>query len=204
MTALQIHQFYAGIAPWAALAIVLVGRNPHPGIRRKLAALLLAALVLLVIPINGWNIDSWIRVLQPNPSPTLTGLLLVALVSRLSGTNFFRPKDWSAATIFGAVAALVLYPMGLGLTRIDPYAWGWSPMLPLAVTAAATLLLLRGNRFGIVLLLPFAGAALGLQESTNFWDTLIDPFYGGVSLILCTGWLVRRVYRLTSAAAVIH
>jgi hypothetical protein len=203
MTALQIHQFYAGIAPWAALTILLIGRNPHSGIPRKVAALLLAALILILIPINGWNLQAWIRTLEPNPSVTVTALLLVALGSRLSGKAFFRREDWHGTLIFGAVTALVLYPMGLGLTRIDPYAWGWNPMLPLAVTAVATLLLFRGNRFGIVLILPLACSVLGLQESTNFWDTLIDPFYGGVSLILCTGWLVRRVSRLTSPAAVI-
>jgi len=179
-----IHQLYGGIAPWAALALLLIGRNPHPGLRRKIAALLLAAFVLLVIPIGGWNAAAWIRALEPNPSLTLTGLLLVALVSRLSGKPLLRQEDWKAAWIFGAGTALVLYPMGLGLTNLDSYAWGWRPGLPLAVTAAATLLLLRGNRFGCILILPFAGWLLGLQESTNFWDALIDPFYGVASLFL--------------------
>jgi len=202
MKPLLIHQLYAGTAPWVALSLLLIGRNPRPGIRRKVASLLLAAFVLLVIPINGWNAAAWIRVLEPNPSFTLTGLLLVSLAARLSG-KLFRREDWQAAWLFGAVASLVLYPMGLGLTRIDPYAWGWSPVLPLAVTAAATLLLIPGNRFGIVLLLPFAGHLCGLQESTNFWDTLTDPFYGGVSLILCTIRLTSRVSRSTSAARLI-
>lgn len=204
MNALLIHQLYAGIAPWAALSLVFIGRNPHPDVRRKISSLLLAAFVLLVIPIRGWNAAAWIRVLEPNPSFTLTGLLIVALASRLSGRFLFRREDWSAAWIFGAVASLVLYPMGLGLTRIDPYAWGWSPVLPLAVTAAATLLLVRGNRFGLILLLPFAGSLCGLQESSNFWDALTDPFYGGFSLILCAGRLMGRVSRLTSSARLIH
>jgi hypothetical protein len=203
MTALQIHQFYAGIAPWAALAVLFIGRNPHPGILRKVAALLLAGVVLIFIPINGWNAMAWILTLEPNPSFTLTILLLVVLCSRFLEKSSFRRQDWNAAWIFGAVAGLVLYPMGLGLSRIDHYAWGWSPMLPIAVTAAATLILFRGNRFGIVLMLPFVGWLLGLQESTNFWDSLIDPFYGGASLILCTGWLIRRVSRLTSPATMI-
>jgi len=180
-----LYQFYAGIAPWAALALLLVGRNPHPGIRRKVAALLLAVFVLLVIPVNGWNAAAWIRVLEPNPSFTLSGLLLVALASRLSGKQLFRGEDWRSAWNFGAVAALVLYPMGLGLTPIDPYAWGWKPVVvPVATALVATTLLCRGNRFGIILLLSFAGFACGLQESSNFWDALIDPFYGAVALVM--------------------
>jgi hypothetical protein len=197
MNHLLIHQLYAGIAPWAALALLLLGRNPHPGLRRKIAA------VLLVIPIGGWNAVAWLRALEPNPSFTLTGLLLVALGSRLSGATLLRREDWNAAWIFGAVAALVLYPMGLGLTNLDPYAWGWTPVLPLALAAPATLLLLRGNRFALILLLPFAGFLLGLQESTNFWDALIDPFYGAAGLLLTAAMVARRLSRLTSRAALI-
>jgi hypothetical protein len=179
-----IQQLYAGIAPWAALSLLLIGRNPRPGPSRKTAAVLLAALILTVIPINGWNVASWSRVLEPNPSLTLTGLLVVALASRLLGKPLFRREDWTSAWVFGAAAALILYPMGLGLTNLDPYAWGWNPELPLSVAVAATLLLLLGNRFGVVLILPFAAFPSGVQESTNFWDALIDPFYGGISLIV--------------------
>jgi hypothetical protein len=207
MSSLLIHQFYAGMAPWAALSLLILGRNPYPSRVRIVVALVLSFVLLRVqLEIGGvsyWCLFSWISVLEPNPSFTITGILLVALGSRLSGKAFFRRQDWNAAWIFGAVAALALYPMGLGLTRIDPYAWGWGPILPLAVTATATFLLLRGNRFGIVLLFPFAGWVMGVQESTNFWNTLVDPFYGLVSLILTAILLIRRCSPLTSAAVVI-
>ncbi|NBZ96497.1 MAG: hypothetical protein EBR40_08765 [Proteobacteria bacterium] len=203
MSSLLIHQFYAEVAPWAGLALLFIGRNPHPGLRRKIAAVLLAVFVLFIIPIGGWSIAAWLRVLEPNPSVTLTLLLLIALTSRLAGQAWFRRQDWNAAWFFGAVATLVLYPMGLGLTGIDPYSWGWGPVLPLIVTTAATLLLLRGNRFGVILLFPFAGWVLGIQESTNFWNTLADPFYGAVSLILTAILLIRRCSSLTSGTVVI-
>lgn len=204
-----IHQFYAGIAPWAALALLLVGRNPHPGIRRKMAAILMPGLLLLAAPVKGWNAAAWIRVLEPNPSVTLTVLLLIALASRLSGKAIFRPGDWNAVWHLGAAASLVLYPMGLGLTRIDPYGWGWGPVLPACTALLATVLLLRGNRSGFVLLAAFAGFLLGLQESSNFWDALLDPFLGIASLLiaLITLWkfAASRVKRspLTSVAGVI-
>lgn len=191
MNALLLHQLYGAIAPWAALSLACIGRNPHPGIRRKVASLLLSALLLLVVPINGWHAASWLRVLEPNPSFTLTALLLVALVSRLSGRKLFRREDWRAAWVFGAAASLILYPMGLGLTAIDPYAWGWERSLPLMSAGIASLLLLRGNRFGALLLLPPAGWLLGLQESTNLWDALIDPIFGGISLIVVLCLMAR-------------
>jgi len=203
MSHLLIQQCYAGVVPCTVLALVFLGRNPHPGIRRKTASLLLAAFALLVIPIKGWNAAAWIRVLEPNPSFTLTGLLLVALGSRLSGKGLFRKQDWRTAWIFGAIAGIVLYPMGLGLTRIDPYGWGWGAVLPLITAVISSLLLLRGNRFGALLLIPFAGWVLGLQESTNFWDTLIDPFYAGGSLVAGLIALVKARRPLTSGTRVI-
>jgi hypothetical protein len=182
MSTAIIHDLYAGVAPWLALSLILLGRNPHLS-RTRIVGSLLLAFFLLRIPINGWHLFAWVRVLEQNPSFTLTGLLAVALAQRLSGKKIFRSEDWGAAWIVGVMAALVLYPMGLGLTSIDPYTWGWDGILPIVTAATATLLLISGNRFGIVLLLPLGGFALHLQESSNFWDAAVDPFYAAVSLV---------------------
>ena len=189
-----IHDLYAGLAPWMALALIFLGRNPHLSRTRILGALLLA-FFLLRISIGGWHLFAWIRVLEPNPSFTLTGLLAVALLQRVSGKKIFRSVDWSGAWVFGGVAALVLYPMGLGLTSIDPYAWGWGPGLPLATALCAIIFLLRGNRFGILLILPLLGSLLHLQESANLWDALIDPCYAGTALLAVASWAAHGVRR---------
>jgi len=182
MSAQILHQFYACLAPWLALSLLLLGRNPFLS-RLRLFGSLLLAFFLLRIPLGGWSLFSWFRTLEMNPSFTLTGLLCLALCQRLSGQMIFRAEDWRAAWIVGAIGSLLLYPMGLGLTPIDPYSWGWGPAVSIVTAAFATLLLIRGNRFGIILILPLLGSLLNLQESVNFWDALIDPFYGGVSLI---------------------
>jgi hypothetical protein len=196
--ALPAHQLYAGIAPWCALCLLLSGRNPFPSRRRLLGSLLLASLLLLV-PLpgigGGWSLIHGVFLLEANPSITLTALLVVALAQRLGGRKFFRPSDWNAAWIFGAAASLVLYPMALGLTRTDPYALGWGPELPAAAAVIALVLILGGNRFGVLLLLPPAGFLLRIQESCNFWDALLDPFYGGVSLIAAGRLLFSRLRR---------
>ena len=178
-----IHDLYAGLAPWMALALIFLGRNPHLS-RTRITGSLLLAFFLLRIHVEGWSSFSWIRVLEPNPSFTLTGLLAVALLQRVSGKKIFRSVDWSGAWIFGGAAALVLYPMGLGLTPIDPYAWGRGPVVPVVTALYASIFLLRGNRFGILLLLPCAGFLLHLQESSNFWDALIDPCYAVTALLV--------------------
>jgi hypothetical protein len=193
MSALLVHQFYAALAPWAALSLLLLGRNPYLSRQRIIGSLLLA-FFLLRIPVGGWPLFAWCRTLEMNPSFILTGLLAVALWQRLSGRKFFRVQDWSAAWIFGAAAALILYPMGLGLTAIDSYTWGWERFLPLGTALVALLLLIAGNRFGILLLLPLSGFLLPLQESANFWDAVIDPFYGGFALI-ASSWILLRQFQ---------
>ncbi len=178
------QQLYAGLAPWLALALLLLGRNPYLSRVRIIGSLLLALILLSIpVPLTGWNGFAWVRVLEPNPSFTLTALLGIALWERISRKRLFRPADWNVAWIFGTASALLLYPMALGLTSLDPYGWGWGPRIPILVAVAAAMLILRGSRFGILLLLPFAGFLTGLQESTNFWDVVIDPFYAIFSIL---------------------
>jgi len=182
-----IHQLYAALAPWLALALILLGRNPRLSRQRIIGSLLLAFFALRIQVeiwgVNYWHLFAWVRVLEPNPSFTLTALLAIALFQRISRKELFRATDWNAAWLVGAGLALLLYPMGLGLTSVDPYSWGWGPALPIVIAVVAALLLLRGNRFGIVLLSPFIGSLLHLQGSTNFWDAVIDPFYAIFALL---------------------
>lgn len=201
------QQLYAGLAPWLALSLLLLGRNPFLSRVRIIAALLLALILLgIPVPLTGWNGFAWVRVLEPNPSFMLTALLGIALWARISGKRLFRPEDWKTAWIFGTSSALLLYPMGLGLTSLDPYSWGWWPRIPILVALAAAMLIGRGNRFGILLLLPFAGFLIGLQESTNFWDAVIDPFYAIFSilaLIAATASRSTKSVALTSREGIV-
>jgi hypothetical protein len=191
MSAPLLQTIFAALAPWIALSLLLIGRNPRPTLRRILVSMLLS-LTLLVIPAGGISLCRWIALLEPNPSITLTVLLAIALLTRITGLELLRSQDWQTAWIFGSVAALILYPMGLGLTSMDSYTWGWGLMLPIATTTVVTILLLSGNRFGIILLLSLLGMLLSPMESRNRWDFLIDPFYAIFSLIATIVLLVRR------------
>jgi len=193
MSSLILHQLYAGVAPWLALSLLLLGRNPLPSRPRILGALLLAFFALW-IPVGGWPLLAWCRTLEMNPSFTLTGLLCLTLWQRLSSKSVFRSEDWTAAWVVGASAALILYPMGLGLSPVDPYTWGWGATLPISTAVVASGLLIAGNRFGIILLLPLLGSLFHLQESSNFWDALMDPLYGVTSLGVIIYLLLRLLH----------
>jgi hypothetical protein len=143
----------------------------------------------------------WIKSLAPNASIPMAGLLLAAILGRASNKSVFRPADWKAAWIFGAAASLVLYPSALGLGAFDTYSLGWpwlfhsvSIALFAGVGVASALLLWFGNRFGYLLLLASLGYLAGFQESTNFWDYILDPLFGAVSLValIAMAWCSRE------------
>ena len=163
-----------------------------------LAAVVSAAVVWF--PWFGHPLPFWSASLSANFSVIMAGLLVVSVFDRAFETGIFRPRDWRAAWIFGAVASVLLYPsaLGLGPQNFDAYALGWPWLFwpqslilfgPAAVTAAW--LIWCGNRFGLVLLLAFLGYAAGFQESENYWDYLLDPVYGAVSLVMIL-WMVWR------------
>ena len=165
-----------------------------------LAAVVSAAVVWF--PWFGHPLPFWSASLSANFSVIMAGLLVVSVFDRAFETGIFRPRDWRAAWIFGAVASVLLYPsaLGLGPQNFDAYALGWpwlfwgqSVWLFGGAGFAAALLIWRGNRFGYVVFLAMLGYAAGFQESENFWDYLLDPVYGAVSLlmILCMIWRRR-------------
>lgn len=160
-------------------------------------------LATLLFPWFGHAVPYWLAGLTPNFSVIMAGLLIVAIAGRTTSRAIFGREEWDTAWIFGAVASCALYPsaLGLGPQNFDSYALGWpwlfhaqSGVLMGAVGLTTALLLWRGNRFGYLLLLALIGYAAGFQESENFWDYLIDPVYGAVSLlaVLCMIVLRRR------------
>src|SRR5665213_849288 len=99
-----LHLLYAALAPWLALALLLLERNPYPSALRITLSLLLPA-GFLMLPIEHFFLLQWIALLEPNPSITLTSLLVIALLSRVGGPSLLRPQDWRAAWLFGSAAS---------------------------------------------------------------------------------------------------
>ncbi|MEX1009837.1 MAG: hypothetical protein WEC72_00700 [Chthoniobacterales bacterium] len=182
-----IFQRAAGLRGWSGTAVAGV-----------------AALAAVWFPWFGHPLHYWSAGLSANFSVIMAVLLAVGIFDRARGGQTLRLNDWWAAWIFGAGASVLLYPsaLGLGPQNFDAYALGWpwlfwgqSLVLFGGVAVVAAGLILRGNRFGFVLLLASLGYAVGFQESTNLWDYLMGPVYGAVSLLVILGTLGRRFIR---------
>ena len=152
---------------------------------------LLAAGILLM-PVQGLSVARWSASFLSSFSIPLIGLLAISVVEEVFSKKIFSSRDWKAAWLFGAGASLLLYPSALGLGRSDTYSWGWRcSVIFIGVALIAIFLLWKKNRFGILLLLALAAFDFHIQETTNFWDYVIDPIYGGVALVM----LLTRFFR---------
>lgn len=140
------------------------------GWRRPLFAALAAGIA--VVPWGGLPIAGYLRGVTGDLSVTTLVLLSMGFAGGL------ERRERLALSLFVITAALFLYPMALGLGPFDPYRLGFSPRgLLVALFGVALFASLREH---YVLLLCVAGAvlahALGLFESSNLWDYLVDPW----------------------------
>jgi hypothetical protein len=168
------------LVAWATVFAAVVAAILPRALAGRTAAkcALAAAAAAVVIPVEGMPLGRWLHGIDGG----LSIPFLAALVDRAVETWRARPlldRPARAATgWFGLACGLALYPAALGLGDFDPYVLGWtSPMVMLAAAAVAALLIVRGNRFGYVLLVAGLLWQLDVLESENAWDYLVDPIY---------------------------
>ena len=117
-------------------------------------------------------------------------------------TAYFSPKEIhlsSAMKGWIALIAIIFYPLALGVSMLDPYAWGYDSFTLLAAVIAAALAawFVGSNRIAIILALAILAWAAGWHESTNLWDYILDPFFG----LWAIASLIRSTWRARAARA---
>jgi hypothetical protein len=77
-----------------------------------------------------------------------------------------------------ALIAIAFYPLALGLSMLDPYAWGYGSIgLLIAVILFAIICGLAGWIKGVwIISFAMIAWAAHWHESANLWDYLLDPF----------------------------
>ncbi len=166
-----------------------------------------AAVLILFLPVNGARLWSLAFSFCPNPSLPLLGMVCAGLWQRLFGVVVFRPADWRATWLFGAIAGSALYLNPMIFGSLDLYYWGWDRVgAAWGLAALAVVFLVYGNRHGVLLLAALMAFALDALESANCWDYAIDPFYWGIGVVATiaravTAVLARRRVNKTAAVA---
>jgi hypothetical protein len=156
--------------------------------------LLVAAVAMA--PIGGIPLAGYVRGVTGDLSVPTLALLAAALFARLSPRPLLDAADRGALHAWAAAVGVVLYPLTLGLTRWDPYALGYRPRVLLLVAAALVIAWWRRRRgAALVLAAGVAAFGMGLMESTNLWDYLVDPAVAtwAVAVIVVRSPAGRRV-----------
>lgn len=170
------------IAAWA-LQLPRVEQLP----KRYLAMLAAAVLIVSLIPFNGLPLAAYVRGITGDLSITTMVLLWAALLKPYCAAIGLKQRDHLLMLV--AAAALLLYPMTLGMSLYDPYRMGYGDTVfvaaVLAIASAAWLL--RHSLIATSLALATLAWSLGWYESTNLWDYLLDPLVA----IYALGTLLR-------------
>jgi len=117
-------------------------------------------------------------------------------------TAYFSPKEIHVPVVMKAwiaVVAIAFYPLALGVSMLDPYAWGYGSITLLAAVIATALIawIAGSNRIAIILAVAILAWAAGWHESANLWDYILDPFLG----LWAIGSLIRSSWRARAARA---
>ena len=178
-----------GLAGMAFAAVRVLSSLPGLGRWRDQPWWLPAGMLLALLPVDGLSLAGLLRGLFGDLS--MASLLLLGL--GLWRDEAGRERQRIGLSAGAAALGVCLYPAALGLGMFDPYRLGFGDLTLLSgLLAAALLAALRGYGLAAVWLsLAVLGWALGLGESTNLWNYLIDPWVCLYALAV----LLRRVLR---------
>lgn len=150
-----------------------------------------------LVPLPDFSLSHYIRVLTGDLS--ITGFIILGIAayqsilaeeSRPDHVQLLKPA------LGLALVALLLYPTALGLTYFDLYALGYYPIIlgPVLFVVFASALWFGLTLPAILLSIGFLAFALGLLESDNLWDYLIDPVVATYAVFL----VIKNRHRLTT------
>jgi hypothetical protein len=189
----------AAMAVGALLRLGGMEISKRPG---KLIALGMP-LILILLPVKQVPLARFVAGFNADFSITLTVLLFGGLLRQIQGVRLLDREALRTIRVFGLVLGLGLYACSMNIVPFDLYRFGWGSVFLLAPLFLLTIfLILTGNRAGYVLAASVAAYALGLLESDNLWDYLIDPFL--ISWCLITSIVgcfsgVRSLFALNAA-----
>jgi hypothetical protein len=163
-----------GLACLALIASALRLERRAVGVR---CAIIVPVALALFVPVGDLSLAACVRGVTGDLSVATLALAAGALFFRLTGRAAADKREARALLWLVAAAGLFLYPLALGLTPFDPYALGYgSPVFTTGLLLVTLAAWRAGLKLVIAVVLVGALACLvGLYESRNLWDYLLDP-----------------------------
>lgn len=168
--------------------------------RRIQTATLVGCVALSFVTIEGLSLGDYTRSYTDDLAITTLLWLAWCTSSRLGMSQPLSSRHHLQLALCFAGLALFLYPATLGLTQVDPYRLGFSPLpLVLAMWLLCIWLWMEGNRLTCgMITIATASFLAGLKNSSNYWDYLVDPIIGVYCLVYLVGRLQLLIRRKIS------
>ncbi len=177
-----------------ALLLSFLVLNPVRAKRQSVrAATILLTIGVVLVPLHDLSLAGALRSVTGDLSITSIVLVVSGIGSRWLDREIFSYRNRRLVMLFAGIGGLAFYPPALGLTYGDPYTWGYgSPLLFIALLGLS-LAAVHYECYLPALCATGAVAAytLGIYESTNLWDYLLDPLL----TVYALGWLLTRQSR---------
>ena len=192
------HAFYfvaTVLGVWCATIRLAKGLTRAPRLSARILWITaVVSVAFALVPLGRFSLWRWLFSAHANPSVPLLGVLALYVLGAATGRSWFSRRDWRALWWVGAGLGTWLYLPVLGLAHYDAYAVHWEGRwIAAGATVLAMLLLLFGNRAGLLIVAALLGHLLGVLESVNLWDYLVDPFFWLLSL----GGLLQAAFTRT-------
>ena len=177
-----MHAIYGLFAQGVIVAMIIRFVREIFG-RKNLAPfgveLWIPAAIVIIVPIAGVSLAGHLRGLWGDPSIVTFLLLFLYTVRPSSLPN--RPRLSTCVL----VSLFVMLPLYLPLFLLNPnvpvdlYAIGWHPkwiLIAIAVIALGSVMMRRlAPRWTNIIAIALIASSVGLMESDNLWDYLVDP-----------------------------
>lgn len=182
-----------GLAGW----LPPVRRLPPARRRQVLVGTAVGAVLLMCWPVRGLPVVAYLRAVTEDLSITALVLTGGVFMRALAPGWTVAWRDLTVLRVLVIVGALLLYPMALGATPLDSYRWGYAnPWFVATLLVIALAALRAGLRLTVVCLsLAVLGYGLGVYESRNLWNYLIDPFVAIQCALALPLGALRRLLR---------
>ena len=179
---MNMHAIYGLFAQGVIVAMIIRFAREIFG-RKNLAPfgveLWIPAAIVLIVPIAGVSLAGHLRGLWGDPSIVTFLLLFLYTVRPSSLPNRPRLSTCVLASLF------VMLPLYLPLFLLNPnvpvdlYSYGWKPkwiLIAIAVIALGSVMMRKMDpRWTNIIAIALIASSIGLMESDNLWDYLVDP-----------------------------
>ncbi|MGW8248397.1 MAG: hypothetical protein ACWGOV_09830 [Acidiferrobacterales bacterium] len=176
MTVVHLFMAWLDSALLLSALVLLIGGRYKLQTKSEITGVVIVALVLLV-PVHGLSLFQYQWSVIGDLSLTSKTYLIAWILYRVGGPVVTDMNE--IRKVLGAIAilGLVFYPLSLGLSPFDPYGAGYSASVLIIFTVVTLAYGMRKGYFVLTaaMLLALWSYLLGLMESDNLFDYLLDP-----------------------------